>query len=219
MEESIRVAMGSVERSGSQVNSGLTVILVLRGAVSLKSPEQSSTLSEGHYAVLNHNDIYTLDSGGPNVFLWVSMERSWLESVCPDQANSRYYCRSTVSNPATQPLFDAIRQVVIRAAMLRYRQEEGYALLMQAELMRVLHTLSLHFRSDVQRTASGKTGGRLAPVLEFIDRNFREPITLESTASAFYLSGAHLSRLFRRELVQTLPMNGAALWSVRKVDV
>ena len=52
---------------------------------------------------------------------------------------------------ATQPLFDAIRQRLIRAAMLRYRQEEGCELLLQAELLQALHTLSLHFRAGTQR--------------------------------------------------------------------
>lgn len=200
---SIRISLGRVERSGRQVNSGVSAILVLRGAVTLRSPEQNRTLSENHYAVLNHNDIYTLDSNGPNVFLWVNIEQSWLESVCPEEVNSRYQCCSTVSNPATQPLFDAIRQRLIRAAMLRYRQEEGCELLLQAELLQALHTLSLHFRAGTQMTAPVGASDRLKPVLEFMQRNFREPITLENVARSFYMSDAHLSRLFRREVDMT----------------
>ncbi len=199
----IQISLGSVERAGSQVNNGLSVILVLRGTMTLKSPEQNRSLTENNYAVVNHNDFYTLDSSGPNVFLWVNMGRSWLESVCPEEANNRFYCCSTVSNPATQPLFDSIRQGVVRAAMLRYRREAGYGLLLQAELMQVLHTLSLYFRSGSQRPADFRTSDRLRPVLEFMDQNFREPMTLEATARAFYLSDAHLSRLFRRELNMT----------------
>ena len=200
---SIQVSLGSVERAGSQVNSGLSVILVLRGTVTLKSPEQNRSLRENDYAFLNHNDFYTLDSSGPNVFLWVNMERSWLEFVCPDKVNNRYYCCSTVSNPATQPMFDSIRQRVIRAAMLYYRHEKGYGLLIQAELIQVLHTLSLYFCTGTQRPISVRASDRLAPVLEFMNRNFREPITLEATAREFYLSDTHLSRLFRRELNMT----------------
>ena len=141
LEESIRIALGSVERSGSQMNSGLSIILVLRGEVALKTPGQNRSLTQSHYAVINHNDVYILDSTGPNVFLWVSMDQPWLEFVCPEYAHGRYYCCSTVSNPATQPLFDVVRQRVVRAAMLRYQREEGYALLVQAELMQLLHTL------------------------------------------------------------------------------
>lgn len=203
MAASIRISLGSVERSGSQMNSGLSVILVLRGAVTLKTPGQNRCLTESHYAVINHNDVYTLDSSGPNVFLWVTMEQPWLESVCPEYASGRYYCCSTVSNPAIQPLFDAIRQRVIRAAMLRYRQEEGYMLLMQAELMQLLHTLTLHFCSGFQQSALAGTSERLRPVLEHVNRSFREPMTLESVAAKFYLSDAHLSRLFRKELNMT----------------
>lgn len=199
----IRISLGRVEWSGRQINSGISVILVLRGTVTLRSPEQNRALTENHYAVLNHNDIYTLDSDAPNVFLWVNLERSWLESVCPEEMNSRYHCCSTVSNPATQPLFDSIRQRLIRAAMLRYRQEEGCELLIQAELIQALHTLSLHFRAGAQLTVPIGAGDRLRPVLEFMQRNFREPITLETVARSFYLSDAHLSRLFRREIDMT----------------
>lgn len=203
MEEPIRIALGSVERSGSQMNSGLSIILVLRGAVTLKTPGQNRSLTQSHYAVINHNDVYILDSSGPNVFLWVTMEQPWLEFVCPEYAHDRYYCCSTVSNPAIQPLFDVIRQRVIRTAMLRYRQEEGYALLMQAELMQLLHTLSLHFCSGTRQSALTGTSERLKPVLEYVNRSFQEPMTLESVAERFYLSHAHLSRLFRKELNMT----------------
>lgn len=203
MEESIRIALGSVERSGSQMNSGLSIILVLRGEVTLKTPGQNRNLTQSHYAVINHNDVYILDSSGPNVFLWVTMEQPWLEFACPGYAHSRYYCCSTVSNPATQPLFEVIRQRVVRAAMLRYQREEGYALLMQAELLQLLHTLSLHFCSDAQQSSLTGTSERLKPVLEYMDRNFREPMTLESVSAKFYLSDAHLARLFRRELNMT----------------
>lgn len=203
MEESIRIALGSVERSGSQMNSGLSIILVLRGEVALKTPGQNRSLTQSHYAVINHNDVYILDSTGPNVFLWVSMDQPWLEFVCPEYAHGRYYCCSTVSNPATQPLFDVVRQRVVRAAMLRYQREEGYALLVQAELMQLLHTLSLHFRSDARRPSLAEASGRLKPVLEYMNRNFREPMTLESVSAGFYLSDAHLARLFRKELNMT----------------
>ena len=91
LEESIRIALGSVERSGSQMNSGLSIILVLRGEVALKTPGQNRSLTQSHYAVINHNDVYILDSTGPNVFLWVSMDQPWLEFVCPEYAHGRDY--------------------------------------------------------------------------------------------------------------------------------
>lgn len=207
--ESIQISLGSIKEPGKLVSNGLTMVLVLRGGISLKSPGQNRNLTGNHFAVLNHNDIYTLESSGPNVFLWVNLGRSWLESICPEAVSRRIFCCSTVSNPATEPLYQLIRQGLTRSAILYYRRESGYRILMQAELLRVLHTLFLHFQTGEQRAAgkeafnSMKVSQRLKPVLEYIGAHFRESLSLEDAAAHVYVSPAHLARLFKKELQVT----------------
>jgi len=198
--EPIQISLGSVRQTGSQINGGLSIVLTLRGAVFLKSPDLNRWLTENQFAVINHNDFFSLDSDGPNVVLWVNMDRSWLQTVCPETAEHRYFCCSTLSAAASEPLYDGLRRSITRAAMYAFRREEGYWLLLQAQLLKALHTLLLHFRSGEQSPYAEGPHKRLAPILNYLRLNYRETITLESTAKQFYVSTAHLSRTFRQEL-------------------
>jgi len=196
----IQILLGSIKQTGSQINSGLSVILTLRGTILLKSPDLNRRLTENQCAVLNHNDFFTLESDSPNVILWVNMDRSWLQAVCPEAVNQRYFCCSTVTASASEPLYDDLRRSVTRAAMHYFRREEGYFLLLQAQLLKTLYTLMLHFNADEGKKGPEGEHRRLDPILNYLRLNYRESITLDSTAKAFYISAAHLSRTFRQEL-------------------
>ena len=198
--ESAKMYLGSVQKTGSQINSGLTILLILRGRVALKCPDLNRTLTDNHCAVLNHNDFFTLESNGPNVLLWINIPRNWLQTVCPQASERRYLCCSTASASASESLYDDLRHGITQAAMHYFRRETGYELLVQAQLLTVLHILLLHFVNEKQVSERKDDNKKIAPVLAFLRQNYREQISLEATARKFFISEAHLSRRFRKEL-------------------
>ena len=198
--ESAKIYLGSVQTTGSQINSGLSILLILRGSVALKCPDLNRILTENHCAVLNHNDFFALESNGPNVLLWINISRNWLQTVCPQASERRYLCCSTASTSASELLYDDLRRGITQAAMQYFRRETGYELLVQAQLLTVLHILLLHFVNEEQVSERKDDNKKIAPVLAFLRQNYREPVSLEATARKFFISEAHLSRRFRKEL-------------------
>ena len=73
-------------------------------------------------------------------------------------------------------------------------------MLVQAQLLTVLHILLLHFVNEEQVSERKDDNKKIAPVLAFLRQNYREPVSLEATARKFFISEAHLSRRFRKEL-------------------
>lgn len=199
--EKVKIMLGSLQSGGTQISSDLTFLLVARGRVALKTPERQCTLEESEFSVLNCNEPFTVSPlSGANALLWLGISKDWLEFLCPQPEKCRYDCCSQQSTPSSTPLFDAIRRGLTQAAMLHYRNEDGAELLIQAELLHVMHILNRHFQAPHRPALWSGASEKLQSVLEYMNQNFRTPLTLEKTARQFYLSPAHMSRIFRKEL-------------------
>lgn len=201
--EQIRVFLGNIQKKHGSVNSGLAFLLVLRGTVRVRSSERQQTLSERDLMVIGHGEFYSLESGEPNVTVWLSMGEEYLERVCRETLYTRFSCVSTSENAATGPLYDSMRSQILQIAMHSYGHEAGYELLIQSVAPLLLHTLLTQFVSGHDRKRYGTENGHLLQVLEAMEAGFGEPVTLEEMAGRFYLSPSYLSRLFKRELGTT----------------
>ena len=102
--EQIRVFLGNIQKKHGSVNSGLLFLLVLRGTVRVRSSERQQTLSQRDLMVINHGEFYSLESGEPNVTVWLSMGEEYLERVCREALYTRFSCVST-SEMRPQALF------------------------------------------------------------------------------------------------------------------
>lgn len=201
--EQIRVFLGNIQKKHGSVNSGLLFLLVLRGTVRVRSSERQQTLSERDLMVINHGEFYSLESGEPNVTVWLSMGEEYLERVCREALYTRFSCVSTSENAATGPLYDSMRSQILQIAMHSYGRERDYELLIQSAAPLLLHTLRTQFVSGSSRRKYRTENVHLLQVLEAMEENFGEPVTLEKMAGRFYLSPSYLSRLFKREMGTT----------------
>lgn len=130
--EQIRVFLGNIQKKHGSVNSGLLFLLVLRGTVRVRSSERQQTLSQRDLMVINHGEFYSLESGEPNVTVWLSMGEEYLERVCREALYTRFSCVSTSENAATGPLYDSMRSQILQIAMHSYGRERDYELLIQS---------------------------------------------------------------------------------------
>ena len=102
--DQIRVFLGNIQKKHGSVNSGLLFLLVLRGTVRVRSSERQQTLSQRDLMVINHGEFYSLESGEPNVTVWLSMGEEYLEQVCREALYTRFSCVSTSENAARPSL-------------------------------------------------------------------------------------------------------------------
>ena len=202
--ERVKIVLVNLQSGGTQISGDLTFLLVVRGRVALKTPERQCTLEESEFSVLNCDEPFTISPlDGANALLWLRISKDWLEFLCPQPEKCRYDCCSQQSTPSSAPLFDAIRRGLTQAAMLYYRNESGAQLLLQAKLLHIMHILDLHFQAPHRPALWSSASEKLQAVLEYMNKNFRTLLTLEKTARHFYLSPAHMSRSFRKELGMT----------------
>lgn len=196
--------LGSLRSGGTQISGDLFFLLIVRGSVALKTPGRQCVLEESQFSVLNCNEPFTVSPlDGTNALLWLCISTDWLEFLCPQPGKCRYECCSLQSTPSSAPLFDEIRRRLTQAAMLHYRNGSGAELLIQAELLHVMYVLNSYFQVQHCPDTWSSASEKLYSVLEYMNQNFRTPLTLEKTAQHFYLSPAHMSRIFRKELGST----------------
>ena len=198
--DNFQVYLNHMESLSHQMNDGLSFLLVLRGQVMFTTFGEASFLDSNSLAVINHRELYSVESRGQNMVLLLRVSGEYLSTRCPEILKNRYTCSSVRAQSGTESLYESLKQSVARMAFVYLKQGEEDRLLFQSELMMVLHTLLHHFISgETYEMGEVTRDGKLYPVLSYINQNYRSPITLEQLAAQAYLSVPYLSKLFRKE--------------------
>ena len=198
--DDFQVYLNHMESLSHQMNDGLSFLLVLRGQVMFTTFGEASILDSNSLAVINHRELYSVESRGQNMVLLLRVSGEYLSTRCPEILKNRYTCSSVKAQSGTESLYESLKQSVARMAFVYLKQGEEDRLLFQSELMVVLHTLLHHFISgETYEMGEVTRDGKLYPVLSYINQNYRSPITLEQLAARAYLSVPYLSKLFRKE--------------------
>ncbi len=198
--EKFTIRLGNIQHMTNQFSDGLTFLLVLKGSVTLKSPSKNIELLENHIALINHGDLYTLRGSISNIVLIVNPNRSLLNQLVIGVTKERYSCDSSLSNEATEPLYDSLRRRIMRMALLYYRGDDGFLLLMSSELLQILYILKLHFKQAVLTAEKNVIPKRLGKIAEYMQEHYAQSLTLKSVSKEFYISPEYLSRLFKKEI-------------------
>lgn len=198
--DNFQVYLDHMESLSHQLNDGLSFLLVLRGQVMFTTFGEASVLDSNSLAVINHRELYSVESRGQNMVLLLRVSGEYLSTRCPEILKNRYTCSTARAQSGTESLYESLKQRVARMAFIYLKQGEEDRLLFQSELLLVLHTLLHHFISgETYEMTDISRDGKLYPILSYISQNYRNPITLEQLAGEAYLSVPYLSKLFRKE--------------------
>lgn len=193
--DNFQVYLDHMESLSHQLNDGPSFLLVLRGQVVLETFGEAGILESNSLAVINHRELYSVESRGQNIVLFLRVSGEYLSTRCPEILKNRYTCSTARAQSGTESLYESLKQRVARMAFIYLKQGEEDRLLFQSELLLVLHTLLHHFISgETYEMTDISRDGKLYPILSYISQNYRNPITLEQLAGEAYLSVPYLSK-------------------------
>ena len=94
--DNFQVYLDHMESLSHQLNDGLSFLLVLRGQVVLETFGEAGILESNSLAVINHRELYSMESRGQNIVLFLRVSGEYLSTRCPEILKNRYTC-STAS--------------------------------------------------------------------------------------------------------------------------
>ena len=196
------------DESGHEVRwaEGLTVVYVLRGAAKVVKYEKFFVLGEEDFLVVNPFEPYSVFAGTGTDVLCMRVAEPAAAKLMQDEEEWRFDCCSAQCSPHQEAYLDSLRRLIASLFHAVYKQASVSSAYLYRELFSFVDILLQHFRQRGENSnlsAHSRLMEQFRAVLQYINANYREELTIGSVAKANFLSANSLSRYFQRYLQVT----------------
>lgn len=185
----------------SHWHNHLEVLYILEGTMHILRNDEKYTINQNDLFVVNSGDIHLTRSSGSVEFLLLQIPYELL-SQSIDQYNSirfrEYYPQSELKE---DPVFQKMIHHLLAMKMLYEQGEDGYQFLFNSNLNLFLHTLYSHYaiRQNLEENnKAAKYLSRLKEIIDYVEQNYMEPISLKEAASLAALNPEYFCRSFKK---------------------
>lgn len=182
----------------------IELIYVIKGELQVKINGEDYHLSTSEIILINSNEFHSFQSNQDNLFVIIHFNYDELTSLL-SQRNLMFSRDSLNQNFINHEIRVAIEELLT----VYMKQDIGS----QMEFLEKAYKLSAIFTSkllkqnsqlhvDTNLSLKGQDD-RLADILDFIQSNFREPLSLDEVAGLYFLSSPYLSKFFKKQTGKT----------------
>ncbi len=196
----VRVLIHKVEKYKLHWHRSIEIILVLKGSVRLMLNGEDYTLAEDDLVLINSSAIHSTihDQGADNMLLALQIPIEYFRNKEIDFSNLQIRCISNSGNRDI-PVFKEIRKCIGEIVHELNKASFGYKLAIESRIDAMI-TLVLRNFATIETQMVESNLNRVQSILDYIDANFSERISLEDIAEREHLSTYYMSHFFREKV-------------------
>lgn len=170
------------------------LFLVLEGAIDFYINSSLFAIKSGQFILVNSNEVHSIDCPSPNTTIVLQIPSGLFENNLgnTDCLSFRRTCGEQ----------DSTLAALIQRLYETYEQKKyGYRLQCLSDFFCLLHLLVTNYQIltvDEERRNQNRQLEKLSYITNYIEKNYREDLTLESVACKFGFSPSYLSRMFQK---------------------
>jgi xylan 1,4-beta-xylosidase len=195
----IRLFVNSVAYVPLHWHKEIEIIYVLQGAITIHMDQRNMTLNQDDVIVVNSMSIHQIErTNQDNVLLTLQFNPELLEE------HLVVICNSLHQTPENRDTYDRIRRYLAQLAWEASKKTQGnrnYSIgllyMLAGHLMRYF---SMWMTEESRKDVKDYDYQRLNRVLQYIDRNYSQKITLQSIADQEHLSLHYFSHFFSAKI-------------------
>lgn len=196
-----QVSLKEIQYLSPRVNQGLEFIFVVDGEITIETDSRFYELKELDLLLINRNELFQIKGKPQNYVLILNISDAFIDRYYEEYRNSRFECYSQEVHMGREKMLDNIRKLLIKLMVSYYRKDASY----QIELQKYLCDILLNLINGFKKKGSSSEkidmdDNRLTQIIDYVERNYDQPITLEEMATKSYLSTAYLSRYFKQKM-------------------
>lgn len=183
------------------------LILVLEGEVTIKSKQESYTLSSGCSVIFNPNQPHEIKSSIDNaLILCVQVSPKFCNDYYPNISNLVFDSFNIKQNVSKEN-YKQIQSLTLKLGCLYYEKRNGYEFICMSIVNLLfnifLNSLPYHIISDEEKRSNQIKIERLNRILNYIDENYMYKLQLSHIAKIENLSVSYLSHFIKDNLNQS----------------
>ncbi|WP_070000538.1 helix-turn-helix transcriptional regulator [Cellulosilyticum sp. I15G10I2] len=185
----------------SHWHNHLEILYILQGTMYIVRNDEKYTLNTNELFVVNSGDIHLTRSPSNVEVLLLQVPYELLNHSIPEYKTIRfreYFPQSQLSEDSE---FQKMIQYLLAMKILYEQGEDGYGLLFTSNLNLFLHTLYRHYatRQDlIEKNKAAKHLSRLKEVIDYVEQNYMESLSLKKAASLVALNPEYFCRSFKK---------------------
>lgn len=198
----VKFFLGEVNNIPLHRFHGLEIFFLVRGEAILEVDGQKYKMETEDIIVCHTDNLRAMQSGAPNITLRILLAEEYLKSETGIPSTNAFECNSVSSKNCDRKDFFELRRIITRLIFAHYSNQDERQLETKSLLFQLLLLLKTAFYSKFTEQKEGvppNADKRIESALAYIDRNFRNPITLQDVADRIGFSVHYLSRLFKRQ--------------------
>ncbi|NHC42718.1 helix-turn-helix domain-containing protein [Bacillus sp. MM2020_1] len=181
------------------------LIYMIKGQLQVKIKSNTYLLNKADFILVNSNEFHSFHSEKDNLFIVFHLNYMELSSLLT-QKNLLFTCNSLEQDDSSNQELKMIIEELLSVYMQQRQDSEVEALEKTFKLISFLkvHYLKSTNQLEIKSYSSGKgQNDRLMEIIEYIETNYREPLTLEEVAGLHYISVPYLSKFFKKQTGKT----------------
>lgn len=195
------ISLKEIQYLSPRVNQGLEFIFVIDGQITVETDSRFYNLNELDLLLINRNELFQIKGQSHNYVLILTISDAFIDRFYEAYRESRFECYSPEVHMGREKMLNNLRKLLIKLIISYYRKDESYQIELQKYLCDILLTLIRGFKKKGSSSEKLDTNDqRLTQIIDYMENNYDQPITLEEMAQKSYLSTAYLSRYFKQKM-------------------
>jgi xylan 1,4-beta-xylosidase len=182
----------------------IELIYVIKGQLQVKISGTAYNLTTSDLVLINSNEFHSFQSNQDNLFVIIHFNYDELTTLL-SQRNLTFSRDCSIQNSTKSEFKDALEELL--TVYMKQNNGTEIEFLEKAYKVSSLLTSKLLKKNDnnnLEKNISLKgQDERLADILDYIQSNFREPLSLDEVAGLYFLSSPYLSKFFKKQTGKT----------------
>jgi xylan 1,4-beta-xylosidase len=183
----------------------IELIYMIKGQLQVKITNNIYHLNKSDFILVNSNEFHSFQSEKDNLFVVFHFNYLELSSLL-SQKSLLFTCNSNQQNPSSD---QELRNVIEELLSVYMQQRNDSEVESLEKTFKLISLLKLHYlkstnQLELQNQTTNKgQNERLSEIMEYIQSNYREPLTLEEVAGLHFISVPYLSKFFKKQTGKT----------------
>lgn len=174
---------------------------MLEGTIYNSFEGKTYKLTSGKCLIINSNVVHSDKSMEYSRYILLHIPINFLEKYIPDIRQLRFEINEDDNDYQNLAKINTLKQMLAQMKDLYDTQNKGFLLKFNGLLFNVLSLLYTDFSKQISKSnieMEQKDFARLDKILQYINKNYNRPISLDEIASVVVFSPAYFCRFFKR---------------------
>ena len=179
------------------------IIYMQEGSLDVTVESENFTIQKGDCIVINGNVLHSTKCTSPNTAILLQIPLDFMEKYIPDLGQLIFLFDFRTKDQRQQTKQAMFKTILEQLQIINNVRPDGYLLRFNSLIFELLFQLYHNFAVKILQSNTSqkkKDMNRLEPVLDYISKHYREPISLNEIAEVASLQTGYFCRFFKKKM-------------------